>query len=192
MPPVTPSAIRAIGNYSRSGSDYSSILTTLRRRISFCAMAIFLSPSSRGTEPFSSCRARLPAKTTNSNRFSLGGRSTMSFQADLKVRRSVHVSTSRRACRGGPSGPPSFECRDDVFGRLLHHLHAGALGQHNRPQPFHGCIELVVDDDVLVSREFAHLTAGHVEPFANGLLRILAAATQALFEDLRGRRQHED
>src|SRR5258706_233934 len=48
MPPVTPSAMSA--TYS------SSILTTLRRRISFCAIAIFLSPSSRGTAPFISWR----------------------------------------------------------------------------------------------------------------------------------------
>src|SRR4030095_4688754 len=137
MPPVTPSAMRAMStpNYQLPISDLwelgvgdwmfqSSTFTTLRRRISFCAIAIFLFPSSRGTAPLSSCRVRLPARTTNSNRFSLGARSTIFFQAGLKVRLYVHVSlyahVSRRSAsastllrRGGLSGPPAFERRND-------------------------------------------------------------------------------
>src|SRR5436190_10253535 len=115
-------------------------------------MAIFFPPSSRGTAPASNWRARLPARTTNSNLFSLGALSTMSFQADLQVRRYVHVTTRRRA-----SGPPSFKRRDDVFGRLPHHLDAGALGQHDRAEPFHGRFHFVVHDAALVGRYLAVL-----------------------------------
>jgi hypothetical protein len=101
MPPVTPSAMRltSTSNSLRwsqlptpkdsvpkrwelekrqgvGGWELSSIFSTFRRSTSRCAIVIFFSPVSRGTAPASNCRARLPATTTNSNRFSLGMRST--------------------------------------------------------------------------------------------------------------------
>ena len=57
----------------------SSIFSTLRRSTSRWAIVIFFSPVSRGTAPASSCRARWPARTTNSNRFSFGALSSDSF-----------------------------------------------------------------------------------------------------------------
>src|SRR5258705_5028706 len=115
MPPVTPSAMSAI--YS------SSTLTTLRRRISFCAIAIFLSPASRGTAPFSSWRARLPARTTNSKLFSFGALSMVSLQADLKVR--LHdLSYYFTRLRG-------LITFDHFFNQLSHILPADPLAHHD-------------------------------------------------------------
>src|SRR6267378_6859175 len=156
MPPVTPSAMSAI--YS------SSTLTTLRRRISFCAIAIFLSPASRGTAPFSSWRARLPARTTNSKRFSFGALSMVSLQADLKVRlyvQSYYLGRLRGAKRF-----------NDGFGRLSHVLHARPLGQHDGAQPLDRRVQLVVDHHVLVGGELADLPAGHLEALLNRGLRV--------------------
>ncbi len=73
-----------------------------------------------------------------------------------------------------------------------HRLHPRPLGQHDRPQPIDGRVELVVDDHVLVLRELADLAAGDLEPPADLLLAVLAAAAQPLLEDGRRRRQHED
>src|SRR5688572_23392632 len=186
MPPVTPRAINdtttpnsqlstsnsrpavvwelaswALGVYAGSFSSFS----TFRRRISRCAMVIFLSPSSRGSAPARSCRARRPARTTNSKRFSLGVLCMMSLP---------------------------LERFDDLFGGAAHCLHSRPFGQDDRPDARHGGLELVVDDDVFVLGELAHLAAGHPQALTDLLFAVLAAAAKPLLEDGGRGREHED
>src|SRR5438876_1934440 len=68
MPPVTPSATRLM-DYSTGGLGSGSSFSTARVATSVCATVVFLcSPTAtRGVDPASSCRARAPAVTTNSN-----------------------------------------------------------------------------------------------------------------------------
>src|SRR5438034_427826 len=68
MPPVTPSATKLM-DYSTGGLGSGSIFSTALVATSVCATVVFLcSPTAtRGVDPASSCRARAPAVTTNSN-----------------------------------------------------------------------------------------------------------------------------
>src|SRR5882762_5394079 len=73
MPPVTPSAISMAQPSFReiqcSVSTAGATFSTARVMTSCCAMVVFLCwPAlTRGVDPASSCRARAPAVTTNSN-----------------------------------------------------------------------------------------------------------------------------
>src|SRR5262245_12553098 len=125
-------------------------------------MAIFFSPSSRGTAPFSSCRARLPARTTNSKRFSFGALSTVSFRVGPTP---IYLGRRRLA-----------KCLDYAFGRLPHVLYARPLGQDDGAEPLDRGLELVVDDHVFIGGELAHLPAGHLEALLDVGLRVLAPA----------------
>src|SRR5688572_14731004 len=133
MPPVIPRAIRAMcigdggAGRARGAASHppylpnppyspSSIFSTLRRSTSRCAMAIFLPPASRGSAPASSCRARLPAMTTNSNRFSFGARS-MKCSYD-GFRRSAHQPDAR-PLRDDDRLQPLHRCRHFV---VDHHV----------------------------------------------------------------------
>src|SRR5262245_2536383 len=121
-------------------------------------MVTFFSPVSRGTAPASSWRARLLARTTNSNLFSLGVLSTPVFP---------------------------FKSSNDAFRHRTPRLHAAALSQHDGAQPIDRGLELIVDDDVVVLLEFADLLGRDLESTPNLLFAVLAAAAQPLFEDGR-------
>src|SRR5687767_4529819 len=112
-------------------------------------MVTFLSPSSRGSAPARSCRARWPARMTNSNWLSLGVRCMLS------------------STRG---------CVDDLFGGPAHGLHPGPFGKDDGPDARDRRLELVVDDHVLVFGVFTHLAARRLQPLADLLLAVLAAA----------------
>src|SRR5688500_12322612 len=103
-------------DWFRISYSSSSIFSTLRRSTSRCAMATFLPPVSRGSAPASSCRARLPAMTTNSNRVSLGGR-CMKCSYD-GFRRSAHQPDAR-PLRDDDRLQPFNRCRHFV---VDHHV----------------------------------------------------------------------
>src|SRR4051794_18158853 len=71
MPPVTPSAMSDMAATQSVFSFSRSIISTCFVSTSCCATVVFLcSPdSTRGVDPASSCLARAPAVTTNSNEF---------------------------------------------------------------------------------------------------------------------------
>src|SRR5258706_10091447 len=129
-------------------------------------MPIFVSPDSRGCAPLSSWRARLPASTTNSNRFSFGARSTVFLW--LKCRPGPETRPNSVLCLylrrpAESAGPSRTECPDNRFGRSAHGFHASPLGQHNRAQAIHCPVQLVVDHHVFVRGELADLAPGGLE-----------------------------
>ena len=65
------------------------------------------------------------------------------------------------------------------------------LGDDDAAEPIDRRRQLVVDDDVVVLGEGGHLIPGDLEAPLNGVLAVLAAAAQPLFEHLEGRRHHE-
>ena len=143
---------------------FSTSVSTLRSSLRAARRWSFLcSPTAtRGVEPASSCRARAPAVTTNSNE--LGSLDAINHQ-----NRPV-TDTFRRRSTCGRIAQPS------------------PLGENDAPQPIDAAFELVVHDHVIVLGERRGLVARHLEAPLDGLFAVLAAAAQPLLEHLEGRR----
>src|SRR5262245_35129502 len=154
MPPLTPSAISAtlqspiaIGN--RQSAVVKGSFSIFFSRTSFWAILISFSlpvlPVVLGVQPLSSCFARAPAITTNSNALPLV-----------------------------PSRPyPPFQTLDDSFRERSCRSQSRALGGHNGLEASHAALELVVDDHVVVLDERGDLCPGGRQAALHRLFGVL-------------------
>src|SRR5262245_52471571 len=155
MPPVTPSAINISSPLSHSAGSAGSarsFFSTAFVMTSCWAMVVFLcSPvATRAVGPASSCRARAPAVTTNSNE--LGN-----------LLRSIISSL------------PLLERSHDFLGARPHVLQAGASCHNDAPQTFDGSHQFVVDDHEVVLGEGLDLLTSHLQPSLDRLFAVFAA-----------------
>src|SRR5215203_1200647 len=196
MPPDTPSAIRAIG-YSTGSTSTFRILPSA---ISFWARrAGLLLPSVCGVQPRSSWRARAPAMVTNSNALPVWALSFTFTLCPLKFSSPEGPHDDPAALKGctTPGSPStrrraSNETSNDPFRVLADVAQFRALGENDRVQPLDAGLQFVVHDHVLVLDECRHFIPRGLKAALHRFLRILAAATQPLLQDLEGWRQHED
>src|SRR6188508_169194 len=108
--------------------------------------------------------------TTNSNRFSLGARSTFPPCGRLTARSVLRRVRTPERCH-------------NFFRRRAHLPHATAFGDDDGAKPIDGARHLVVDDDVIVDGVLTHFAPRYFEPRRDLLLAVLASPPQPLPEN---------